>query len=193
MKKIPTLSIFKVNLLIHKGEPPQIYTKLIKWLLTSGRYIVVFVEIIVVAAFIYRYKLDTDLSDLNEKIQEQVPYIQSLKSDEDLIRLTQFQLASIRQIKDDNPDFAQAITKIAAITPQNIRLTTLNFDRTQSYPETNMVISGLTPSNIELSAFISALKKDPAFSKITLTNISLEGQTSFTITGSLSGSGLKKT
>lgn len=188
-KKITTSNLFKVNLLIHKGEQIKLYVKLIRWLLSSGRYIIVFVEIIVISAFVYRYKLDAELDDLQEKIKEQVPYLQSLREDEMLIRQTQFQLTTVKQTRKESPDFTQVMLKIAKITPKAIKLTTVNLDRTQSFPKTNLMISGQTPSNVELSAFLKALKKDPTFIGINLTNISFEGQTVFTITGSLSEKG----
>ncbi|MDO8498707.1 MAG: PilN domain-containing protein [bacterium] len=182
---------FKVNLLIHKGEQVKLYTRLLKWVLSSGKYIVVFVEIVVIGAFVLRYKLDADLGDLQDKIKDQIPYIQSLKNDEILIRQTQFQLSSIKQTKEDSPDLVGVFNKISLLTPQDIKLTAISFDRSQSYPKTTFSLSGRSPSNLELSAFLKALQKDPSFSGITLSNISFEGQTVFTITGSLTSQGGK--
>lgn len=188
-KKIAKSNLFKVNLLIHKGEQIKLYVKLIRWMLSSGRYIIVFVEIIVISAFIYRYKLDAELDDLQEKIKEQIPYLQSLKNDETLIRQTQLKLSTVKQVRKESPDFAQTILDIAKITPKTIKLTTINLDRTQSFPKTNLLITGQTPSNVELSAFLKALKNNPKFTGINLTNISFEGQTVFTIVGSLNSQG----
>lgn len=176
---------FQVNLLIHKGEEIKIYTRLLKWILSSGRYIVVFVELLVIVAFILRYKLDAELLDIQDKIKDEIPYVQSLKEDELLIKQVQFQLSTIRQTKEQASHFDQAMTKIAQLTPQTIHLVSLTLDRAQSFPKTKIIINGASPSNREISAYIKALKSDPAFSEITLTNISFQGQTQFTITGSL--------
>lgn len=184
-------AIFKVNLLIHKEDQPKIYIRLLKWLLSSGRFIVVFVELLTIGAFVYRYKLDSDLIEIQEKIKEAIPYVQSLKQDEILIRQTQFQLSTIKQVKGSAPGFTNAILKISQLTPKNIILTNITLDRSQTFPKTALTITGQTPSNTELSAFIKALQKDPTFFGITLTNISFEGQTNFTITGSLDEKGAK--
>ncbi|MFH0937233.1 MAG: PilN domain-containing protein [Candidatus Daviesbacteria bacterium] len=184
-------SFFKVNLLIFKEEQPKFHIKLLRWMLSSGRFIVVFVEILTISAFVYRYKLDSDLLDLQEKIKEGVPYIQSLKKDEDAIRQTQFQLKTIKEIKNASPNFAAIYVQIAKLIPVSIKLTNINLDRSQSFSKTNITISGQTPSNLELSAFIKALKSDPTFTNINLTNISFEGETTFTITGSLAEKGAK--
>lgn len=190
-KKSPTFKPFQINLLIRKGEQVKLYERLLKWLLSSGRFIVVLVELITIGAFVTRYKLDAELADLQDQIKEKVPYIESLKVDETLIRQTQFQLSTIKQTRNESPDFVQTVSKIATLTPKNIKITNITLDRAQSFPNTLFVISGATPSNIELSVFISALQKDPSFAEVTLTNISFEGQTVFTLTGSLGKKGAR--
>lgn len=182
-KKVLTTSIFRVNLLVQKGIQPKLYLKILNWVLSSGRFIVIFVEIVVIIAVVYKYKLDTEYASLQDKIQQQIPYIQSLKNDELLIRQTQYQLSMIKQNKSANPDFSQVVFLIAALTPQSIKLSNITFDRTQSYPNTNLTITGESPSVIQISAFIKALKKDPTFADIALTNLSLEGETTFSIIG----------
>lgn len=182
---------FKVNLLIHKGEQPKLEAKLIKWLLSSGKFIVVLVELVVIGAFVFRYKLDTDLADLQDLIKEQVPYLQSLKNDEKEIRKVQFQLSTARKIIQSNPDYPQILSKIAELTPKNIKVNKISIDKTRSFPKVSMSITGQTSSDLALSAYIHALKKEALFSEISLSNISFEGQsmTVFTITASVTSSG----
>ena len=192
-KKPPAFKSFKINLLIRKGEQIALPARLIKWVLTSGRFIVVLVEIVTIGAFVLRYKLDGDLSEFQDQIKNEIPYLESLKPDETLIRQTQFKLSNIRQSKDTVVDFSAVITKISTITPRNIKISNISFDRTGSFPKTLFTLSGTTPSNIELSVFMNSLQKDPSFSEVTLTNISFEGQTLFTITGSLTAKGAKST
>ncbi|MDO8638340.1 MAG: PilN domain-containing protein [Candidatus Daviesbacteria bacterium] len=189
--KVPRLGFFKINLLVQKNIQPKIYVRLLKWILSSGKFIVIVVELITISAFVYRYKLDSDLIDVQEKIKEIVPYIQSLKNNEILIRQTQFQLQTIQQIKSTNPAFENIFTKIALLTPKSIRLTNISLQIT-SPVKTDLTISGVTPSNLELSTFIKTLQNDPTFSNISLTNISFEGETSFIITGNLNNKGGKQ-
>lgn len=181
--------LYKVNLLIHKEQQPKIHIRLIRWLLASGRYIVIIVELITISAFVFRYKLDGDLEEQNSKIKQKIPYIQSLKNEEILVRETQFKLWTIRQTRSIDPNFVEVLTKIAQLTPKSIKLTAINLDRSQSFPKTSLIITGHTPTNLELSALLRALQKDQTFSDINLTNISFEEETTFTITGSLSGKG----
>src|SRR3989338_1167782 len=190
-KKSSTFKPFQINLLIHKEEQVKLYERLLRWLLSSGRFIVVLVELVTIGAFVARYKLDAELADLQDNIKDKVPYIEALKADEALIRQTQFQLSTIKQTRNESPDFVQTISKIATLTPKNIKITNISLDRAQSFPKSLFTISGATPSNIELSVFISSLQKGPSFAEVTLTNISFEGQTIFTLTGSLTKKGEK--
>lgn len=188
---IPRRGFFKINLLVQKNIQPKIYIRLLKWMLSSGKFIVIIVELITISAFVYRYKLDAELIDIQDKINnELVPYIQSLKDNEILIRQTQFQLQTIKTIKSASVDYAQIFSKIALLTPQSIRLTNISLDAL-SPAKTDLTISGITPSNLELSTFIKTLQNDPIFSNIILTNISFEGETSFIITGNVNKSGGK--
>lgn len=183
--------LFKVNLLLHKEEQLKIHLRLIKWLLSSGRFIVVFVEILTISAFIFRYKLDADIADIQEKIKEDVLYIQSMKNDEINIRQTQFQLSTIKKTRDETKRLPQILSKIALLTPKNTKLTNLTINSVKNLSETSISINGLASSNLELSAFLKALQKDPTFTDINLTDVSFEGVTSFTIVGNINDKGTK--
>lgn len=181
--KIPNL--FNINLLIHRGEEEKLYAKLIKWALSSGRFIVIFVEIITISAFVYRYKLDGDLADLQEQISIQAAYISNLKNDEQLIKNAQFQISSLAKLKSEKADFISPLNDLNAIIPKSMRITNIAFDRNLVYPKSTITITGQSPSNLELSVFIKTLQQHPSFSNINLTNISFETQTNFTITGNV--------
>lgn len=179
------LPIFGINLLIHKGETIKIQLRLLQWLVSSGKYIAIFVELIVIVAVIFKYKLDSDLSDLQKQIDERSQFIQSLSADESLIRQTQFRLSTIKQVRIGNSDFASILFKISTLTPTRITLNNISFSRPSPNDAFKFSASGETPSNVELSVFIKALQKDPLFSGVILTNISFEDKTIFTITGDL--------
>lgn len=187
MAQKPHHPTFDIDLLHPVGGQPKIYVQIFRWLLGTGRFIVVFVEIIVIGAFISRFKLDSDLSGLQDQIKEQIPYIQSLKKDENLIRQTQFQLASIKNTRSTNPDWGKLLTKIAAITPINTRLTNINIDTTETKNQTIIAITGEASSNIELAALLKALQADEeTFINPGLTNISYDKKAViFTITADL--------
>lgn len=139
----------------------------------------------VLSTFAYRFKLDGDLAELKENIEGQVPYIQSLSTDEILIRQTQFKLDQIKKDLNFTPNYQKIVQKLADLTPLGIRFTGLNIDT----PQANIVqlsIKAKATSNADLDIFYNSLKTDALFKEVTLTNISLdEGVVVFAITGSL--------
>ena len=192
LPKVAKLPLFKINLLIKKDQGEKITIKFLKWILASGRYLVIFVELLTISAFVFRYKLDSDLMDLQEQISQQKPVIESFKNEEAIIRRTQFQLQSIKQIKQGIPDFAAILQKFSEKIPQTIKLTSVNIGQTKAGSSTNLTMNGEASSATDLSYFIKSLQNDPAFTSINLANISFENQISFTVTGELKPIGGQK-
>lgn len=178
--------LLNLNILFSQTNQPKLYSRIFRWLLSSGKYLVILVELAVIAGFVLRVKFDTDISEIQDKIKEQIPYIQALSDDERQVRLVQLQLSTIKQVKHDNPDFVSALNKISTLTPRVVRLTGINFDHTQAGSKTALKITGQSPSNYEVASFIKALQNDPTFTDITLASISIDKDVvNFSIIGNL--------
>lgn len=181
-KTAPKISL-NLDLLHPQGEGQKLAVKLINWLLSAGRYIIIFVEILVLGAFLARFKLDGDLIELKENIEEQIPFIQSLKNDEALIRKLQFQITSLREIKTNSPDYTEILKNISKKLPKEVTLQTINFERTIG--KTSIKFSGTARNYRQLQIFIVELKSDPQFSDVNLASVELqEGTITFSVTAS---------
>lgn len=177
---------FDLNLLIRQDVQPKILDNLFHWILNSGKYIVIFVEFIVIVALIARYRMDTEIRSLNDEINSQVAYIKSLKNDEVLIRKTHFQITNIKNIKQESIAYKTKIEAIASLTPANIILSNISFDSIKAYPRTSTVISGRSRSVLEISAFLKSLQQDDRFSDEIITSLAREEDlTLFTINAML--------
>lgn len=188
-KKLAPLKI-NLDLLKPQSQPQQIAVKAFKWLLSSGRFLIIAVEIIVLGAFLFRFKLDADIADTREAIEEQIPFIESLAADEKLIRRTQFQLSTIESTKRTSPDLAGVLTTIAKQTPSGVTLTTLSIENTVG--EITLKTVAEATDNNQLSSFMAALKETQIFSNLNLTDVSFEGGViNFTLTATISFSGGK--
>lgn len=169
-----------LNLLKPQGNPEKLPTKLISWLLSSGRYIFVVVEAVVLIAFGARFKLDADLATKKEAIEEQIPYIESLKPYEILIRQTQLKLSTIDSAKKTSLDWSAVIKKIADQTPLNVKVSGINIKK--DVGSGNVHIAGQSPNGNELTSFIAGLKGDQAFSNVNLESVGVEqGVITFTL------------
>ena len=170
-KKLPKLGIH-LNLLKPQSNPEKIFVKLVRWLLSTGRYIFIFVEGVVLLAFISRFKLDADIASKKEAIDQQIPYIESLKSYEVTIRQTQLKLLNIDTIKNSSPNFADILKRIANQTPGSVKVISINFQKEAS--QVTIQLNGQSQNNNDLSVFTSGLKQDQKFSDVNITSIGLE-------------------
>lgn len=170
-----------IDILRPQSEPQKILIQAIKWTLSAGRYLIIFVEIIVLAAFVTRFKFDADIASNKEAIDAQVPYLESLKQNESIIRQVQLQLASIKDIKSKKPGYINLINAISAETPSGITLNNLTL--TSEEGRINIKLTGVATNNENLSVFIFGLKNNNNFSEVNLANIGLDrGQINFAIT-----------
>lgn len=182
-----------LNLLKPQSNPEKILVKLTHWLLSSGRYIFVVVHGLVLLTFIARFKLDADLDSNKVAIEEQIPYIESLKPYEILIRETQLKLSAIEDFKKNSPDWSAIFKKISDQTPLSVKIISINIKNNGGAATINM--TGQTQAAGDLTSFITGLKEDSTFSDVNLASIGLEqGSVKFTINASakLTGSGGKQ-
>lgn len=179
----PTKLRISLNLLHPKEAPTKLPEKFLKWLISYGRFIVIFVEIIVVAAFLARFKLDADLDDLKRKINLDLPYVQGLSADEALIKQTQTKLALIDKTYLNSDRWQETILDVSSQLPQSIQLLGLTMED-KDETGVSFRLNGTTLSNSDLGIFINNLRNQPAFREINLASISFDNQQIlFTITG----------
>ncbi|MBI2597390.1 PilN domain-containing protein [Candidatus Daviesbacteria bacterium] len=177
--KNPKLTI-RLNLLKPQSNPEKLFVKLIKWLLSTGRFIFIFVEALVLLAFIARFKLDADIASTKEDIEQQIPYIESLKPFEILIRQTQLKLSTINSFYVNYPDYSQVMKKVADQTPAGVKIGNLSLEK--NINKTTIRLSGVAQNNTDLSVFVGGLKQDQLFVDTTITSIGFEkGNISFSL------------
>ena len=167
----PKLAIH-LDLLRPQSNPEKLPVRAVRWLLSTGRYIFVFVEALVLIAFISRFKLDADLASKKEAIEQQIPYIESLEPFEILIRTIQVKLSTIDGFKSNSPDYPLILKKIADQTPSGVKLISLNLGK--EVGKVTILMNAQAQNNSDLIQFIAGLKGDGFFSDVNLTSVGLE-------------------
>lgn len=169
-----------LDLLKPQSNPEKITVKLLKWLLSSGRFIFIVVEALVLIAFLSRFKLDADIQSKKEAIDQQIPYIQNLKPYEILIKQTQLKLSTIAAFKQNGANYSELLKKIANQTPVGARINSLTLSMQAN--GINIQINGQAQANNDVGAFINGFKNDDNFTNINLASIGIEnGILHFTI------------
>lgn len=188
-KPNPKLAIH-LDLLKPQSNPKKLLVQLFHWVLFTGRYTLIIVEGVVLIAFIARFKLDGDLASNKEAIEQQISYIEALRSYEILIRQRQFKLSTIAEAKTNSVDYPAIFKKIADQTPTGVKITSLNLGK--NVGQANIQINAQAKSNNDVTSFVTGLREDQTFSEITLTSIGLDQDTiTFTISGKTKSNGTK--
>lgn len=169
-----------IDLLRPQGEPQKIPVRLLHWILSAGRYLIIIVEIVVLAAFVSRFKLDNDLAETKDEIDLKAPFVQALKPDEILVKKLKFQLTSIRDLKGRQTDFVSILDNIAAQTPGGVTLSNLAFENSPG--SVQVKITGNAQNNDQLATLVYGLKSGTNFQDVNIASIGLDkGLINFTI------------
>lgn len=156
------LATISLNLLPKDKFSDSVLGKFLIWSLSIGRYLVILTELVVILTFISRFKLDRDLTDLNEKINTQKQIILSYADMESQFITVQAKTAFIKTQQDSTTgiptlDFLEANLPIdiklnqlniqasgftvsgSSLSPQSIKRLTTQF--AAQYPKTEISLS----------------------------------------------------
>lgn len=154
-----------INLLPQEEFDASVVGRILKWAMGTFRIIVIITEMIVMGAFLSRFWLDAQNSDLNEQIKIKTAQISAQADFEKQFKNLQARLNIVKLITQA----AAATTKIdlvATKTPQDIILTSV------STQETSMQIKGASGSEIGIAQLISNLQAETTFKTVSLEQIS---------------------
>lgn len=163
--------LIHLDLLKPQSSPEKIPLKFFRWLFSSGRLLFIFVEALVLVAFILRFKFDADIAAKKEAIDQEVSFIQSLKPYEIQIKQTQMKLSTIATFHTNTTNYTQILKSVADQTPTGVKIITLTL--TKSTGKITVSINAEAGNNSDLSSFLAGLKEG-GFNQVTLTSVGLE-------------------
>jgi len=156
----------EINLLPKEPWETGVVGKFIHWTLTVGRYVVVFTELIVISAFLYRFSLDRQLTDLNEKIKQRRAIITNFGDLEEKFRTVQLQLEKIKTLDNQALTVDVILEDISQITPIDTVYESITVNAEA------VVLQGKLLSEVGLATLLAKAQADKNFSGVTLENIS---------------------
>ncbi len=164
-----------INLLPQEEFDTSIVGRILKWAMGTFRIIVIITEMIVMGAFLSRFWLDAQNSDLNAAVKTRTAQIDAQREFEDEFRDTQSKLNIFKIIAQD-PKPTAKINLITSSLPNDVNLSTISIqaDETQ--------IKGSAGSEIGIAQFISNLKAEKSFKSVELGQVnSSENNPSLTV------------
>jgi hypothetical protein len=100
--------------------------KFLQWSMSIGRYLVVFTELIVILSFLSRFKLDRDLTDLNEEIEIQKQTILSYTDTETKFNSVKSKIDLIQRVQE-NQIILPALNFLEKSLPIDVKLNQITF------------------------------------------------------------------
>lgn len=155
-----------INLLTESDFETTPLGQFLRWSLTYGRYIIVSTEIIVLLAFIYRFSLDRQITDLHDEIEQKSQIISVNQKFETKFRNLQTRFAQISTLAQNQDIPARVIRHLEDVTPTGITLETLSFSAN------SVSLKATADTNGSLSVFINNLKSSPLLSKVNVSTLS---------------------
>jgi len=159
--------------------------KILKWALTIGRHIVIFTEFVVILAFLSRFKLDRDLTDLGERIKQQQAIVSSWSSFEKEFRFLSKRLQTISELRENRLEADIVLEELASLIPKDVVVHNLDVSGGQ------LSLTAFALSDSGASSFLRSLRGSGMFKNISLSQLNLEPEkeigVKFQIKGELSG------
>ena len=159
-----------VNLLPKTAWETSFWGRFFKWALTAGRYIVILTEMVVIAAFLSRFKLDRDYADLGDRINGKAAVLNSLAESEKKFRLAQGRLVEAGKILDNQLNATEIVDKIAAKIPPGVALVNLVISKKE------VAITGTAENDKGVGVFLSRLAADTGWKSVRLAGLEAREQ-----------------
>ena len=126
---MPASEHVSINLLGAEQQEFSPIGRLILWITTYGRYIMITTEMVVLAAFISRFSLDRQLTDLKDEIIQKQDIITANQDLEIEFRRTQDALAKIAPLLKQKNQPVRVLQTIHSLIPQGTYLQNLSLSK----------------------------------------------------------------
>ena len=148
-----------VNLLPKDAFAQSGVGKMLNWALSTGRYIVVFTEMVVILTFLSRFTLDRQLTDLNESILKKQTVMNSYANIETIVRQVQAKAEFIEENEGDIKT-VELLNFLSNIAPSDIVFDQLSVQFNQ------FTLNGTAYSLTSLSEFVDDIRADDTFTDV---------------------------
>ena len=150
-----------INLLPQEEFESSITGRVLRWAMTSFRFIVIVTELIVMGAFLSRFWLDARNSDLNDLLRIKTAQISIQKDFEKSFRDLQGRIKIVQEL-DKIALPSETVNKVLAKVPNEVSLQSI------SRQDDSIQIKGVSGSELSIAQFISNLKAESSFKEVAL-------------------------
>ena len=159
-KNTPSLSI---NLAKKKSNTTT--DAVLHWAVTVGRFLVIFTETIALAAFLYRFVLDRQVVDLNDRIKGKQTLLGSLSNQEKTYRLLQNKIAFIKEQDIYSQKYPALFEEVISVGQGKVTFDDLTISEGQ------LRLEIATPAVSSLNSFVTDLRNVDAIVDVSIDRI----------------------
>lgn len=170
------------SLLPESENAASVSARLIRWLTTVGRFIIVFTELFVVLAFLSRFYFDRKNADISETVRQQKAILETTKQFESDYTLLQQRLKFIQNFNANSQNkLTDRLLSLSQSAPPEIVFSSLTIPDAQSKTLTaNLTVSA--PSQAGIVDFVTNLTLNSEVDSIDIQKIEKkDNDTSYTL------------
>ena len=151
-----------INLIDPVYTENDAFAKAYEWMVTIGKYLLIFVEMIVLGVFFSRFFLDKKRNDLNEEVESQIQLLRTEPWVSNNILFSRYQklLKDVKTVKNGQQINSSVVSEIVSGIP--ITLTLKGFTLNESKVSMSFMASSLE----EVKIYESALKENERYSDV---------------------------
>ena len=142
------------NLLKPTRKPLAPIEKVYTWALTIGRYLIIGVELVVLTAFAARFKLDYDISDLTDSIEDKAILVSGYGAKEDRYRELIAKTEFYENAQKYQTTISDDIQHIETLASTHVTITAWTYGSNQ------LSLSGVADTLDKLAQFEASLEKE---------------------------------
>ncbi|MEK7526054.1 MAG: PilN domain-containing protein [Patescibacteria group bacterium] len=161
-----------INLLPQEEFASSIMGRILAWLLTTFRTIVIISEMIVMAAFLSRFWLDAKNNDLSDSITQRKAVVGSYETLEKNFRAAQKKLSIFALVADPIPNQHTIIETAGSILPSDMTMTSITFTNKE------VSLKGTSGSEKSIANYTASLKNTSLFSDLSINQITYDTEKS---------------
>jgi Tfp pilus assembly protein PilN len=155
----------KINLLIREGLAATTSGRVIAWIISTFRVMVIITELIVMVAFLSRFWFDAQNTDLGDEIKEKQAIIASFSDFENEFKEIQTRLKVFSELTANEGLVANSIKTTTSSLPPDVFLNLLSFS------QNIITIEGTSPSEKSIQQLIVNLDSKDIFKTANLTEM----------------------
>lgn len=161
----------EISLLPNEENLNTFSARFFRWVTSVGRVVIVFVELIVIGAFLSRFWLDRKNSDLSETLRQQKAILGSTAEFEKDYLSLQGRLKFIKNFYKSEPKYVESLSSLIQSIPEGIYFQNISFNTSE---KTNIITSSVESFSYQediIIDFIVNLKLNPDISSVNVQKI----------------------